>query len=121
MKPKGHLHLATYCKELVPATAATFGPGLVVLLPFTDVGSENQHVAVILQNDDAAIAVDLIVDVSHGGVYANPDKQQKVTVAAQSEGSVEIGPPNPHTYIRVSAQPASGSPTGKYAIVTQER
>lgn len=121
MKPRGHLHLATYCKELIPSTAVSLGPGLVVLLPFTDVGSENQHVSVHLENDDPAITVTLIVDVSHNGLYPNSARRQTAIAQAQDEASIELHSPMPYTFIRVSAQPASGTPSGKYAIVSQER
>lgn len=120
MKPSGHLHLATYCKELIPLTTVSLS-GLTTLLAFTDLGTANQSIAVMLQNDDAAIAVDLIVDVSHGGIYPNDDRRQVRTARPQGEASVELTAPNPYTYIRVSAQPASGTPSIKYAIVTQER
>jgi hypothetical protein len=121
VKVAGHLGLATYCKELIPLTTVGLS-GLTVLLPFTDVGSENQHVAVILENADPTIAIDLIVDVSHGGLYPNSARRQIKTAQPNGdEVSIEITSPNPYTYIRVSAQPASGTPNARYAIVAQER
>lgn len=123
MKPKGHLHLATYCKELLPFGTAQNASTLTVLLPFTDVGSENQAIKVTLENEDASNTCDLIVEPSHNGVYPDSLRRQVVTVQPLSEGSIEI-----HdlmdTFVRVSAQTASPAfpvVSVKWGIVSRER
>jgi hypothetical protein len=123
MKPKGHLHLATYCKELLPFGAAQNASTLTVLLPFTDVGSENQAIKVTLENEDLTNTCDLIVEPSHNGTFPDALRRQVVTVQPQSEGSIEI-----HdlmdTFVRVSAQTASPAfpvVSLKWGIVARER
>lgn len=124
MRNKGHITPPLYCLELVSYGASQNVSTLTTLLPFTDVGSENQHVTIFLDNLDATNTVDLIVDVSHGGVHANSFRQQRVTVEASGEGSVELPHPMPYTYVRISAQTASPSFPAvqvKWAIVVQQR
>jgi hypothetical protein len=119
VKTKGHLHLATYCKELLPFGASVSVSALTTLLPFTDVGSENQGIKVVLENSDPTNTCTLIVDVSHAGTYPDLLRRQQATAQPQDECSVEL-----HdlmdTYIRISAQ-SPGTVSVKFGIVARER
>lgn len=110
--------------ELFPFGIAQSVSTLTTLLPFTDLGSENQDVTIFLENDDATNTCTLIVDVSHGGIYANSARKQTAIAQPLDECSIEIRCPNPFTWVRIAAQTASpGFPTVavKWGIVCQQR
>lgn len=124
MQNRGHVTPPLYCMELIPYGAAQNVSTLTTLLPFTDIGSENQFATIFLDNQDATNTVDLIVDVSHGGAHANSFRQQRITISPLDEGSIDLEAPNTFTFVRVSAQTASPAfPTVgiKWAIVVQQR
>lgn len=110
--------------ELIPFGDAQSVSTLTTLLAFTDIGSENQHIAVVLENGDPTNTCTLIVDVSHGGIYPNSARRQSAIAQPHDEASVEISTPEPYTYIRISAQTASpGFPAVsiRWGVVVQQR
>lgn len=96
---------------------------LTPLLAFTDLGSDYRAMGVFLQNTGANSA-HLIVEVSHGGTVAIASNRQEKVIAVGKEDYIEIGEPNPFTYVRVSSQtdsPGFPDTTVKWALIGLRR
>lgn len=76
---------------------------LTTLLAFTSYGETHDGFAVHLDNTDATHAVDVILEVSHGGTHPNTERTQTHRAMAGEEVTLTIEPPNPFTYVRISA------------------
>lgn len=77
---------------------------LTTLLSATDLGSDYRSLCFIIENQDGANNVTLIVEASHTGTRFNGGRKQSITAAAGTEESIEVGEPNMYTFYRVSAQ-----------------
>lgn len=93
--------------------------GITALLAFTDYGTIYAALAIVLKNDStSANSVDLVVDVSEGGVFPNTELTQTKTCPAGDERHVDLGEPNPHTFLRVEANNSGGGAcTGTWALL----
>lgn len=94
--------------EIVPyGTPVSVAATLTTLLAFTDYGSDWRALKVFLSNEDAVNPGTLIVDVSHGGTQKVGDMTQTREAGALEEATVDLGDPQPFTYIRIAANSGS--------------
>lgn len=99
-----------------------FAIGVTTLLAFTDYGTDYVELAVILRNDGTSPnAVDLVVDVSHGGVLPNTEMTVTKTCPLGDERRVSLPGPNPDTYVRVQVNNAGALATGTWALIGLRR
>jgi hypothetical protein len=102
--------------------AQNFVNGVTALLAFTDYGTEYTDLAVVLRNDATSPnAVDLVVDVSHGGILPNSEMTITKSCPVGDERRADIGRPNPNTYLRVQANNAGATCTGAWALIGLRR
>ncbi|HQR17695.1 MAG TPA: hypothetical protein PK948_04975 [Gemmatimonadales bacterium] len=108
----GRIPRARWWNVLADVTTPQDVSTLTTLLAFTSYGETHDGFAVHLENLDGANDVALIVEVSHNGSHPNTERTQTHLAHAGEEVTVTIDPPNPFTYIRITAQTNSpGFPT----------
>lgn len=100
------------------AASQNFVNGVTTLLAFTDYGSIYSDLGIVLRNDaDSPNAVELAVDVSHGGSLVNTERAQSKTCSDGEERSIILPAPNPDTYLRVQVNNAGATCTGTWALL----
>ena len=111
LSPNARLPPYIYWETVFAYDAGEQVSTLTPLLAFTDLGSDFSALAIFLNNTDTTNTVQLIVEFSHGGTNVLESATQTKTIVASREDYVEISPPNPLTYVRISAQTLSPFPT----------
>lgn len=104
------------------SVSQSFPAGITSLLAFTDLGSLYSDLAFVLRNDAAGPnQIQLVVDVSEGGVLPNNERQQTSYVNAGFEGLIVSPRPNPYTYFRVQVNNPGATCAGTWAMLGLRR
>jgi len=120
MRPHSPQALANWI-ELVSMGSPQSVTGLVPLLSLTDFGSEFEQLAFHVENQDAVNSATMLVDVSHGGVFTNDERQQPKIIPPRAERSQLIDKPNEFTFSALSIQTSGPTINIRWALLGRLR